>query len=145
MQLKGSSVFSVGSDLWVFADPEHSSWTRKIDWHLNGLLTRAEHRTPQTLSPALLQILKSEDSEIPKVPKTSGTLLISSSLYLPNRQTVVLQYSGVLSTWVKSLVEVWRDLNEPTIRVFLPADVSVSEFNKHWDHKDSLTIVESED
>lgn len=142
--LKGPSIFTVGSDLWITPDPDHSAWTQKLDWYLNGLISRAEHHRPTQVSPTLVDIMKKEELEIPKTPEVKSCLLISSALYLPNEETVVLEYAGSISQWTKRASEIWTELGKPTLRIFLPKGTTSTDFLKHWtEPKNGLTFVEA--
>lgn len=127
--LTQANSLSSGSTLWILPQPTASRWSAKIDWYLNGLITRSEQRQPQTLSPTLTKILKDEDLNAPLTPSNKhAPLLISSHPYLPNHKTLVVDYEGNVKDWINSFIEVWAKIQRPSIRVFLPSTVKSNYF-----------------
>lgn len=128
-----------GADLWLMADPVTSAWTRNIDWYLNWQIMRAECRQAPRPAPELLRIEEEWGCEHPSVAtEATAPLMIASSRLLPNRQTVVIPFSGDIDAWVKACVRVWQEMKLPTTRVFLPEAISIDAFQKSWPRRDSL-------
>lgn len=131
--LSQAGSLTAGSEVWVLPKPKDSSWTRKIDWYVNGLITRAEIHSPAPLPAELEKILKEE--ELPTMTHSlpdSSPLLLSSSLFLPNRTTVILDSSRDMTQWISSIKNIWESLNARSLRVFLPKGLSPETFLKNF-------------
>lgn len=135
--------FQPGADLWLVADPKSSTWTRTIDWYLNSQIMRAECRQAPEASPELLRIEEEWGCEHPAIATETLThLMIASARLLPNRQTVVIPFTGSTGSWVEACVRVWQDMKLPTTRVFLPDGISIDDFQKAWPRDDSLGEID---
>lgn len=131
-----------GADLWICADPESSAWTRRIDWYLNSQIMRAECRQQPAVPSELLRIEQEWGCDRPTIAvEETAPLMIASSRLLPNRQTVMVPFSGGSASWVKSCARIWKEMNRPSTRVFLPEAISLEEFEKAWPKKDGLVDV----
>lgn len=136
-------AFSPGAELWIIPDRRNSYWARRIDWHLQFLISRSMiHQSPR-ISRDLEKIVK--DNEITfyddDVPRGAPLLIFSVDL-LPNRETVLLPIGSKFSEWVEKASRVWKDLKTPPLRIFLPKDRSPSDFEEVWKSKtDEITIV----
>jgi hypothetical protein len=96
-----------------------------MDWYLNGLISKAECRTPLELPLGLRQILREEEISMAKIPEHDGMLLISSHLFLPCQQVLIQQFSGSLKAWIKKVTEQACKTGQGPLRIFLPDDESV--------------------
>jgi hypothetical protein len=140
-------ALNAGCDLWLIADAERSSWSRKIDWHLNFQILRSlAHQTPR-LSPELRRVLEDAEVEAPEIEATSAVatpLMIASRDLLPNRQTVSVPVpdEGGDAAWVKACHAVWNQLGRPRARVFLPDTMKPDLFSKSWPKSDADASVE---
>jgi hypothetical protein len=118
--------FSSHSDLWAIPQPERFALAAKLDWLLNGLLTQAEERVPQHLSPGLVSILKAEEREdllLSSSSLSAGPLLVSSDKLLPNKFVTLSVYNGSLESWLSEVLKTWEGLGHPSLRLFLPFGV----------------------
>lgn len=133
-KLPHANAFSIGADLWILPDLPRSSWAQTVDWYVNFQLSKARLHTPAKFSPELQDLVDRHSSEVfrievhPKAP-----LFLATEKLLPNRETVVLPYEESLETWLDKAVAVWKRLNSPPLRVFLPDETASSEFVKLWE------------
>lgn len=119
--LDQSNALNSGSTLWILPDTAHSQWASKMDWYLNGLITRSEQRTPSDLNPQLIKILKEEElSPLSFKNSPETALIVSSRTHLPNEMTVILPFVSSPKEWRQKISEIWKNLNVQTVRVFLP-------------------------
>ena len=116
MELKHQTfagAFSEGADLWLIPSPQISHWSRQIDWYLN------------------LQVARAQSHESP-VNSNSAPLLIASRRLVPARQTVIIPEQENQEQWITQSYEVWRSLNFPHLKVFLPPDILAETFQSVW-------------
>jgi hypothetical protein len=131
--LSETMAFSPGSQLWIFPDPKVSHWARRMDWYLNFQLARAECHHPPVLEAGLLQLLREEELAPPTTMANSkAPLLISSHHRLPSAQTVEIPYANDFNDWLTAAAQIWRDLDKPTLRLFLPQGASPSQAEALW-------------
>jgi hypothetical protein len=131
--LSDTMAFSPGADLWILPDPKTSHWARRIDWYLNFQLARAENHRQPVLETGLLQLLREEELAPPTtVSDNRKPLLVSSHHRLPAAQTVELPFGGDFSDWVTRAADIWRDLDKPPLRLFLPQGVSAGQAEAQW-------------
>ncbi len=130
-----------GADLWVVTNSERSSWTQRIDWHLNFQLLRSQTHQALKATPALEEVMVKWDIEPFVAPETTDApLLLPSSMLLPNHAVVLIPHNDKdRRSWVRKVHEIWSSLDSPKIRVFLPIGFELSIFTKEWPgHKDVL-------
>jgi hypothetical protein len=112
---------------------EKSPWTAKLDWYLNFQICKASrHETKETPTP-INSIL--EETGLPREKISTGTegaLMIASARLLPNKWVVVLPWNEDLSKWTQEIHKIWGNLNEPSLRVFLPPGQSASSLQLAW-------------
>lgn len=139
MSVGSEEALLAGADLWVVADLAHSSWARKIDWYLNFQILRSETHRPARPSPELEQVLAQADltyhdlAPVETVDSPSSPLLVASSDRLPNHAVLVLPFDvRKARDWVVKIHEKWSRLDEPSLRVYLPAGMTEAEFASHW-------------
>ena len=131
MELGTHEALTMGSDLWLIGDLANSAWSRKIDWYLNFQLSRAAHHTRQEISPELASTAESWEFDPPVIEShAAAPLLVASSKFLPNQMTV--QIAGEGEAWVKAAIATVSSLQPRSIRIFLPAGLSLGEFSKFW-------------
>ena len=149
--LPQSNSLISGSNLWVLPQPQMSRWCTQMDWYMGGLITNAEERKPHSISNPLNKILTDEEIPVPIIKlNKNAPLLISSESFLPNKKTVIVEYDGSVKDWTNAIVEIWTQLQTPTLRVFLPSTVSSSHFLdqlpkmkfKDSEHTLHLTIID---
>ncbi|MDZ4661678.1 MAG: hypothetical protein SGJ18_08665 [Pseudomonadota bacterium] len=129
------TAFSSGADLWIVPDINHSQWSQKIDWEVGFQAARAKGYVPPETPLAIKEIatelkIKMEDFRQTK----AAPLLLATENHLPNKMTVFIQVPKNKSQWVMAASEIWKQLNFPELRVFLPEGVDVDEFKSAWPH-----------
>lgn len=127
IELPQVSAFGPGSELWVLPDPQTCLWARQVDWYVNGLISRAENRTPKEIAVGLRKILSDEEISVPEVPAHEGVLLIAAASFAPTKYILIQQYSGGLKTWLKKAFHYAQALNLEKTRLFLPDKGSLPE------------------
>jgi hypothetical protein len=137
-----SEALAPGADLWVVANLENSSWSQKIDWYLNFQILRA--KTHQTAAPdsEMNQVLSRWEVEIPPAENLSSSpLMIVSSSSLPNHAVVMVPFEVAnLRRWVEQVHGVWRCLDAPSLRVFLPNGQNAVKFAKAWPGPEDVLV-----
>jgi hypothetical protein len=129
-----------GSDLWVVPDRRSSTWSKKIDWYLQFLISKATiHKPPQISKDLEQRMFENEFKVYSQNVSHSSPLLILSARQLPNKMTVQLPFLGDSKDWVSHVFQVWNDLKSPTLRVFLPHGLSSDQFLSHWPQRDVKT------
>lgn len=128
-----ASAFNPGSDLWIVPDLEKSQWTARLDWYLNFQICKASRHS----APALPEYLKDVLAETGLRKKTFAAtpvapLMISSKELLPNKWVVVLPWEGDINPWTKHVVEIWKNLKMPSLRIFLPPGQNSGTFQGAW-------------
>lgn len=132
-----------GADLWVVGDLESSQWTQKIDWYLNFQIARSKTHKTVEQGTELKSVISQWEVEAPKIDLAATMpLMIASSDLLPNHSTVLVPQAGDVKTWAKRVFEVWKQLDEPSLRVFLPRGVESTSFANAWPgSKDDLAAA----
>ncbi len=122
-----------GADLWVLSDLEGSEWSRKLDWYLNFQLVRSKTHKTLEQSSELQEVIKLWEFDPPGVEVSKQLpLMVASSDLLPNHSTVLIPLGGDVKTWAKRVFELWKQLDEPSLRVFLPKDIDAKSFGMAW-------------
>ena len=143
--LSQASSLNPGADLWIVPGLEESKTTQKMDWYLNFQLTGA-HRH-KTFSPAkeLSAIIENcAMDEFKKTPHDESALLISSEKLLPNKWVLEIKNSDDSDAWINKAANFWLNLGKPSLRVFLPQNITLAQFQKAWTkHQayDDFTVV----
>jgi len=146
--LSTASAFNSGADLWICPPSHQSRIAPRLDWHLNFQFAKAKEHQPRQSLPALNKILQRTGLEHstphPRDESTSSSLLIHSSHLLPNRWTLQLAFAGDSRKWIQEILTAWTGLQKPSLRIFLPTGLSLSDFNAAWTQTqtfDDFTIV----
>ena len=131
--LSQTSALTSGAELWIVPDPEHSGWTRRIDWYLNFQLAQSLGFEQTPPSKELISLTTELEIPIPtiEVSKNAPTL-VSSSHFLPNQNTVVLPFAGDLKDWLQKIATIWSSLGNPSLRIFAPQNTSTHEVKPKW-------------
>ena len=125
-----SQALKNGADLWVISDPEHSSWYHKINWYLCFQIDKTGScplPSPSSQMRSLLEKYKISTIDSPLPP--SFPVLVDSSFYLPNLWTVKLSYTV---KWLNEVYNIWRSLNQPTLRLFVPKLIERTKIMEKW-------------
>jgi hypothetical protein len=127
------TALSPGAQLWLIPPLETSAWSKRIDWYLGFQIRRALPHRRFEFGPELRQLIDAYEDPIPRVSRTEeAPLMVASSMQLPNHQTVMIPGSTQVAEWVRSCHRVWKGLDQPSTRVFLPLGLSPSAFKKAW-------------
>lgn len=131
--LSQASALNPGSDLWIVPDLEKSPWTAKLDWYLNFQVCKSSrHQTP-SVPEFISDVVAETEMGTPFAPqKTAQPLMIASEGLLPNKWVVILPWEGDLSPWTKEVFRIWKNLNEPSLRIFLPPGQSTGNLQIAW-------------
>jgi len=140
--LSPANAYNPGSELWIFPELQKSQWTQRVDWYLNFQILKNSQRETLSIAEEVQAILKEAELHEHSIvtSPTDSNLMISSQQQLPNQWVVVVPGSEKLRMWMADIHAVWENLKKPTLRVFLPMNLSANAFVESW----SL-ISESED
>lgn len=131
--LSQASALNPGSDLWIVPDLEKSPWTAKLDWYLNFQVCRSSRHETLKLSEFITHVL--EETETPKadIPLSNKQpLMIASESLLPSKWVVIMPWNEDMKSWASQIFKVWKDLNEPSLRIFLPPGQNTGNFQTAW-------------
>lgn len=131
--LSKASRLNSGSDLWVVPPVELSQQTLEIDWYLNFQITQSLLRTQPKWAESLKEIVQQSEAHwsMGEVP-SSGKLMISAENTLPCRWVVRIDMSKDLHLWTKDLYDIWTSLKNPSLRLFLPPQVTTQKWLTEW-------------
>ena len=128
-----SKALDPGADLWIIPDRRTSSWSKKIDWYLQFLISKAMIHKPPQISAEITKRMQENDHELfSHELGHSSPLLILSERQLPNKKTVHLPFLGDQKSWVEQVHQVWSGFNSPSLRVFLPKGIESKDFINAW-------------
>ena len=125
--------YNPGAELWVVPDFDHSQIATKLDWYnsfLAGKMTRKESRQ---MDSSLMETLN--ETELPKFnfeTRADDIILIPTQTKFPNRWTAFVPYQDELAVWCEKINKLYLDLKNPTLRIFLPTNLSLSDFTETW-------------
>lgn len=133
-----------GCDLWVIPSESISPLIKKIDWYLNFQLSRAEIHHREELSPEMKSIM--HENELPTFyskPEDQLPLMVLSEERLPVKTVVQMRDMNSKLEWTEFVHNLWQGLNCPTLRVFLPINMTPDEFKSTWPGmtKDDVFVV----
>jgi hypothetical protein len=153
--LNRAQSFGPGSDVWFVASRKStptgtekvdSPIINRVDWYLNFQLTRAHLRAPQSLASELKSILN--ENQLPDFSSPDAMqspLMIIAQEQFPTKVVLDVLLTTQKSDWAQSLCTVWEKLNKPSVRVFLPPEMTPDEFQSLWpkQHEAEITLVPS--
>ena len=118
---------------------------QRMDWYLNFQLSRAGlHNLPKPPQ-QLLRILQQTGLSVDFLESDQNLpLMISSKMHLPNQWLVQLGQVEDLKRQCHSIAQIWKDLKNPSMRVFLQSGLDIEEFQKVWKSVqtfDDFTVV----
>ena len=103
--LSPSKALSSGASLWILPPPHQYPFSKKIDTYLQFVFRRLP-----------------ED-------KKSQKILLESSAHLPCQHILFLPNS---SQWIQEALDHWKNLQKPTLRIFLPNNMNEKDLTDHW-------------
>lgn len=124
--ISSASAFSSGSQLWAFCQPECSFWSRKVDWYLNYQVAQALAQKPLEVHPQAYAIFKGAGYELTPLPSmnSKANILIAPQTTAPASQIIFIYFDHSTEEWLNRVVTAWQNLDKPSLRIFLPEDVS---------------------
>lgn len=143
--LSQASALNPGSDLWIVPDFANSQWTAKLDWYLNFQICRASRHQSSPIPDYLNYVLEETELKKPAIPvEDQAPLMIATQQLLPNKWVVLIPWNGNLGEWVQQAFKVWQNLQQPSIRLFLPPGQSSGSLQHAWQaysNWQDLTVV----
>lgn len=136
-----------GSQLWVLAGGEATEWAKKLDWYLNFQISKAQRHQPQQLDPEFEKRINEYEIPLPQFSMPADQLMIACEGRLPTKMLVIVTFHGELQDWLESVHSLWLKLLKPNLRLFLPIDFPLNEFNYFWPDRSAvaeLTLVPSQ-
>ena len=131
-QLSYHTAFTPGSDLWIFPDKKTSFWTKKIDWYLNFQISKPFPHIALS-DQQIKQLNKEWGFTYFALDGENKTLMIGSKNFLPNTKTVILPFVREdLKSWLYKAYKVWKGINCPTLRLFLPDNQHHTNIKDRW-------------
>ncbi len=130
--LNAAHAFDSGDDLWILPLDLESPWYQRLNWLTNFSLTTNELHSRPKLHPWLVKILETCDIPAPEIPVTEP-LLVPISPWLPSEWLVLVPYSvhhEIL--FIQSIGKIWKQLQEPSLRLFLPPSITLQEWESLW-------------
>lgn len=128
-----NQAFNPGAELWVVPDFDHSQIATKLDWYNGFLAGKMSRKGPKKMASDLVDILN--ETELPQFEyhiQTQDSILVPTQSKFPNRWTAFIPYNGDLDNWCIRINKLYLNLKNPTLRIFLPTDLSLSAFTETW-------------
>ena len=144
--LTKAKAFDAGSELWIVPEPEHSALARRVDWYLNFQLARARYHKTRDLSPELKNTLIQEEWPEFQYGDKGAPLMVAAQGYFPTQMVVQVPVQKTFKSWINGIKTTWKNLEQPTMRVFLPEGKTAEDFKADWDEAiepHDLTLVPS--
>jgi hypothetical protein len=124
----------------VAATPESRCYQR-LNWLTNFSLSANEVHSQPKMNPWLLKILETCEIEVPKI-KSAEPLLIPISQWLPADWLITVPYRAQNSgEFFKNIQNVWEQFQKPSLRIFLPPEVSIQDWEAWWNKQNLSTDV----
>jgi hypothetical protein len=133
--LTRDQAFDPGAELWVLPK-SNLAYLDRLNWLLNFQITEAGHHQPHALPTLVQDILnKCELRSLDFIESHPENLLIASREFVPSEWVLLVADSK--KPWIFETFKSWMSLGKPRLRVFLPADVSIAQFQKEWSSQSS--------
>ena len=107
-----SQKFSIGSHLWLIFFEPHRQLFKTINWRTHFLLQSLDNASP-----------------------FPGPLLVDTHKVFPNDSILCLSFQKKI--WFQSAYQFWRQLNKPSIRIFIPLREQEDTLFNYWPTTDS--------
>jgi hypothetical protein len=125
-----AQAFGPGAEMWVVPANETSPILKKMDWYLNFQLSKAHHHQTEQLAPQLRSILNENQlQDFAPAAADKPPLMIAAESFFPT-QTIV--ETPITKNWIENIQKIWTGMNRPTLRIFLPTQISAEEFKSKW-------------
>lgn len=137
--LPEANALNPGANLWILPDSKASNWTLKINWYSNFQFLKASKKKNLKMSADLKKLIDDYhcDQISIKTDKTAP-LMVATNSFLPNNQTVLIPYTDEPRSWAIKCHYIWKKLGSPSLRLFLPKQISASSLNSLWPQQDPL-------
>lgn len=133
-----------GHTLWMIPYDPNSPWYQRLNWLSNFRLTANEIHTRPKMHPWLIKILETCEITPPEIP-LAEPLLIPIAQWFPAEWLIMLPYSSSdASKYLEKAKSVWQQFNKPSLRLFLPGNLSFQEWDSNWSHQwpdENISIV----
>jgi len=130
--LNATQALDSGDDLWILPLDLESPWYQRLNWLTNFSLTTNELHTRPKLHPWLIKILETCDIPTPDIP-VADPILIPVSQWLPSEWLVLVPCTtNNESLFIQSISKIWKQLQEPSLRLFLPPTLSLKDWESLW-------------
>jgi hypothetical protein len=126
------TALSSGADLWIMPDRQNSRWTRDIDWYLNHIILSSEKHQPQKMNQNVRGLLFESQIVFNDITTPNSDVLIAAKTQLPALWVLMTPWNGQLNKWLSHIHSHWKSLKYPSLRLFLPTGISVSECAREW-------------
>jgi hypothetical protein len=126
------TALSAGADLWIMPDRQNSHWTQEIDWYLNHIIQNSEKHPSQKMSQNVRGLLFENQIVLNDITSPNSDVLIAAQHQLPTQWVIMKPWNGQLNKWLVQINEHWKSLKYPSLRLFLPTGISVSECSREW-------------
>ena len=147
LNITSSTALNSGAQLWFVPKRNHSFWTPKIDWYLGFQFTKNLNNKIPSIPEKLQKILKTnklEELSSSSKKDLSYPIFIVPQKTFPTDLVVKFNSDLRLEIWIEEVKQIWKNLKQPSLRIFLPEDTSEEEFLKNWNEEDvQLGIVAS--
>jgi hypothetical protein len=131
--LNRAQAFQPGFQLWVVSDEQNNPIINKMDWYAHFQLTKMNKKKPESLSPQLKFIMSENNMpDFHETPKDPSPTMVACSRFLPAKQLVIVPFQQRAKDWVERIYNVWLGLEKPTLRVFLPKELSTDSWAQFW-------------
>lgn len=142
------AALSSGADLWVGPDHNHSAWIREMDWFLNHIILKKDNHEVRKMDHEVRGLLFQNQIVFQDVVSPNSDLLVAASHQLPTQWLMIVPWNGQIEKWLAHVHNNWKNLKYPSLRLFLPKGVSVSECSRVWqkvsDHQDFTVVLDKE-
>lgn len=119
-----------GADLWITAEDE--AWCSRLDFYLNFQMAKLRSHPSRDLPDDVKHVLTENGIEIgPQLAQTESPVFVLSMDRLPCQIVAQVPHKENKS-WVANCHAHWSALKKPSLRVFLPSQLSVADFKKFW-------------
>lgn len=125
-----SGCLGAGANLWILPDFDQTEWVKSIDWYLNFQLSKAHAFQPQPL-PKELEKLAEKFPLRKHSFQSPPPLLVASSEFFPNQAVIKISLKDE-KQWLHEVYKIWKQMKQPTLRLFLPRKLTKSNFESLW-------------
>jgi hypothetical protein len=128
-----AQAFGPGNELWVIPGGTNTPLFKKMDWYLNFQISRARTHKSEELAPQLKTIMtESQLQSLAPHHEESTALMVAAEHHFPTKKVIEVPVKKNKESWAKDIQEIWSGLNKPSLRVFLPPQISAEEFKSFW-------------